>query len=106
VRPETELTELRLICPGLAVRVENTYEFIFLPSFRLPTGAIVDALLCPQSRDGYETRLFLSSQVPGKGNNWTTHSILDRTWYTWSWNNVPATFSLAAILANHLEALK
>lgn len=28
--------------------------------------------------------------IPRRGQNWTTHNILSRSWHTWSWNNVPA----------------
>jgi len=38
--------------------------------------------------------------------NWTCHQIFGRSWYTWSWNNVPANLRPAEILAGHLRAFQ
>jgi hypothetical protein len=56
--------------------------------------------------DGYTTRLFLSSPFVHKGQNWTVHRILDKTWHTFSYNNVPPDLRLIEILANHLKVLQ
>ena len=103
------LSELKVICAGAMEMAEAGHVYVYLPSFNLRTGdqtITVDALLCLQARDGYTTRLFLSQQVPGRGNNWTTHRILERTWYTWSWNNVRSDQRPAQVLAEHLRALR
>jgi hypothetical protein len=103
------LEELKLICDGASQMVEGGCFFVYLPGLRVPSASqifVLDALLCLQSRDGYPTRLFLSQLVPGRGNNWTQHRILDRTWYTWSWNNVAASSRPTQILAEHLRALR
>jgi len=85
---------------------EGGYTFVYLPSLCIPAQQVMDALLCIQPRDGYMTRLFLTAQIQGRGNNWTTHRILDRTWFTWSWNNVSSQLRPAQILAEHLRALR
>lgn len=88
--------------------LEGGYTYVFLPQLKIVHGngiLIRDALLCPQERDGYKNRLFLSEPVPGRGNNWSSHQILDKNWFTWSWNHVPAD-RLAVILAQHLTALR
>ena len=106
--PET-LPELKTICDGAQEMAEGGYSFVYLPGLKLRTGdqtITVDALLCLQVRDGYPTRLFLSQQVQGRGNNWTTHRILDRSWYTWSWNYVDSNQRPAQVLAEHLRALR
>jgi hypothetical protein len=103
------LAELQVICPGATEMVEGTISFIYLPGLKIFTGGgtlVADALLCPQARDGYLTRLFVSQMIPGRGNNWTTHRILDRVWHTWSWNGVSANSRPAEILAEHLRALR
>lgn len=103
------LEELRMLCPEAKVLSEAGLDFILLPGLRLSTGTetlVVDGLLCPHSRDGYATRLFLSQQIQGKGSNWSQHRILDRSWHTWSWNNVSSELRLAQILAEHLRALR
>ncbi len=106
---EDALAELRVLCPEAKVMSEAGFDYVFLPGLRLPLGAeppIVDGLLCPQARDNYPTRLFLSEQVWGKGNNWVPHRILDRTWHTPSWGNVSSDLRLAQILVEHLRAYR
>lgn len=105
---EQDIEELQAVCEGARMMSEGGCEFAYLPHLKIPhaDGTIVrDALLCLQQRDGYLTRLYLSEQVPGRGNNWTPHRILDRAWHTWSWNHVPADRP-AVVLAQHLRALR
>ena len=89
---------------------EGGVNYIYLPRLRLPAGcdpAQVDGLLRPEpGPDGYTTRLFLSHAFPSKGQNWTVHRILDKTWNTPSFNNVPADARLIEILINHLNVLR
>lgn len=106
MRSPDELEELKLICSSALEMKEGEIAFILLPNLKVFGHGEMDALLCPQARDGYTTRLFLARQVPGRGNNWSSHRILDRAWVTWSWNNVPADLRLVEILANHLSALR
>ena len=106
MRPSDELEELKRICSGAKEMPEGGITFILLPNLTISGQGEVDGLLCPQARDGYPTRLFLSRQIPGKGNNWTPHRILDRSWTSWSWTGVGAELRLAEILANHLGALR
>jgi hypothetical protein len=106
VSPEA-MDELRAICPGAEEKLEGNITYVYLPNLLLPCQPNeVDALLCIQQHGGYTTRLFLSVQIPGKGANWSTHTILSRTWYTWSWNNVPAGLRPAEILIGHLRAFR
>lgn len=106
IAPEA-MEELRAICPGAVEMSEGNIAFVFLPKLKLPCApGEVDALLSLQPHSGYTTRLFLSTQVAGKGNNWSTHTILSRTWYTWSWNNVPSGIRPAEILIGHLRAFR
>lgn len=105
------LTELRAVCPGAVPMDEGGITYVYLPSLRLPTGrspSEVEGLLRPQAsgNDNYSTRLYLSAQFPERGQNWTQHRILDKSWHTFSFNNVPATLRPVEILANHLEVLR
>lgn len=107
--PPDHLVELEDIYPGAAERPEGGYSYIYLPGLKVTTAGqtiILDALLCPQQKDGYNTRLFLSQVVQGRGSNWSTHRILDRTWYTPSWNNVASSLRPAQMLAEHLRAYR
>ena len=107
--PAEQMKELQSICSGAQEMSEGGLQYIFLPALRLPDGSNpqqVDGLLCLQLREGYPTRLFISQQVVGKGNNWNSFRILDRTWFACSWNNVSSTLRGAQILAEHLRAFR
>src|SRR5205807_2229068 len=83
---EDAMSELRAICAGAQEMIEAAITYVYLPQLRLSCApAPLDALLCIQQHSGYATRLFLSAQIQGKGNNWSSHQILGKTWYTWSW---------------------
>lgn len=88
---------------------EGGLDFIHIPKLKLPGGtqpSEVEALLCPQARDGYATRLFLSSPIHSRGANWSTHHILGRSWHSWSWQGVQAEQELSQILLGHLDVFK
>lgn len=97
-----------MLCPGAQEMTEAGNRYIFLPKLNVPGVGELDGLLRPQQAagDGYVTRLFLSAPVPSKGQNWQAHRILDRTWHTCSWNNVPASYRLIQILINHLRVFR
>lgn len=107
--PADQMEELKAICPDAQEMSEGGLAYVYLPALSLPEGnnpQRADGLLCLQSRDGYPTRLFVSQQVIGKGNNWNTFRILDRTWFACSWNNVGSALRPAQILAEHLRAFR
>ena len=104
---EDAMSELHAVCAGAQEMTEAAFSYIYLPKLKLPgTLGVVDALLCLQQHSGYSTRLFLSSQVHGKGSNWSSHQILGKTWYTWSWKDVSADVRPVQILLGHLKALR
>ena len=106
---ENQMETLVSLCPEVAVMPDAGVNYIYLPKLKIKSVNIVhtvDALLCPTKHSGYTTRLFLSERISGRGKNWSTHSILGRTWHTWSWNNVPETLSPTQILSAHMRALQ
>lgn len=105
----SDLQELQLVSANAAVLQESGLEYVHLPKLKLPAGCTppeADGLLCLRGRDGYPTRLFLSAQIHGKGNNWTAHQIFGRTWYVCSWNYVSADLRPAQVLAEHLRVFQ
>lgn len=103
------LKEFQTIYPEAQALSDGGFDFIHIPKLVLPEGnspAEVEALLCPQMRDGYMTRLFLSAAIPGKATNWTEHHILGRTWHSWSWQNVQADQKYVQILLGHLAVFR
>jgi len=104
-----QMGELKAICADAREMSEAGQAYVYLPGLRLPEGsnpAEADGLLSLQGREGYPTRLFLSQQIVGKGNNWNSFRILDKTWFACSWNNVSSALRLAEILAEHLRAFR
>lgn len=108
IAPEL-IAEIAVISPGAAEMSEGALTYIHLPTLQLPAGCgsqEVEALLRPgPAPDGYTSRLFLSIGFPDKGQNWTVHRILEKTWHTFSFNNVPGDLRPVEILANHLRVL-
>lgn len=103
------LNEFRVIYPEAKEMSEAGFDYVHIPLLVMPQGntpAENEALLCPQMRDGYITRLFFLLPIPGKGDNWTQHHILGRTWHSCSWQNVQQEQSLVQILLGHLEAFR
>lgn len=102
------LTEVsQFFCKDAKLMTEAGLTYIHFPVIKLPEGnnpASCEGLLCLQARDGYPTRLFLSSPVVGKGQNWTVHNIFDKPWHTCSWNYVEFKGRPTDVLAQHLRA--
>jgi hypothetical protein len=98
---EQDLQGLHPFSTSPKVCHEAGRDFIFLPGLKV-CGRTVDGLLCPAELHGYTTRLLLSEQISGRGQNWKSFSIVGRTWYTPSWQNVPASLPLAQMLVAHL----
>jgi hypothetical protein len=102
------LAELRLVCPGVTLKTESGQTFVDLPGLKIASGDQVltrDALLTLQGHSGYPSRLFLSQQIPGRGANWTVHTVLGRTWHTPSWGSVQPTRPVEMLL-QHLKVYK
>ena len=82
----------------------NLIENLHLPDGCQPQ--IVDALLCPTPRDGYQSRLFFSVQITGQARNWNGNiRVLERNWFAISWQ-VPPGLRLYEILLVHLRSLR
>lgn len=104
-----QVAELQLLCGKVTEFQEGGKRLLLLERLVLPAGCEpreVEALLCPQERDGYQTRLFLTQPIPGKGSNWSVHRILDRSWHSWSWQGISPNQRLIQILRGHLRGLQ
>ncbi len=107
---ENQIEELKKITPDLSFAQEGGYSFILIKDLNLPDGcspSVVDALLCPTQRDGYESRLFFSSIITGcPARNWNGNiRVLEKNWHAISWQ-VPAGLKLFEILLVHLKSLR
>ena len=101
-----EIARLRTVCPGAALWDEAGEPLVFLPDLKVDSAGTVhtvDALLCPRMRDGYDTRLYYSRQLPVP-RDWSAHAVMAGSWYTFSWQGIPASQPWLDILASHLDA--
>ena len=108
--PENQIKELKKIVPSISYAEEGGYTYILLENLQLPEGcipSIVNALLCPSPREGYESRLFFESMITGcPQRNWNGKiRVLERNWFAFSWR-VPSNLRLAEILLVHLKPLR
>ena len=109
--PDDEVQELVRLHPGVQRGVEAGVTYFLIPNLDLPAGrspASTDALLCPSERDGYPSRLFLATPVPGgRNSNFTASNvrILERNWFAVSWRIRPG-LRLAQMVRAHLDAFR
>ena len=108
--PPMEIDELKQIAPSLSISEEGGLTYILIGNLKLPNGCkptVVNALLCPSLRDGYQSRLFFSERITSNiARNWNGNlRVLEENWYAISWKT-PSGLRLAEMLLVHLEALR
>jgi hypothetical protein len=107
--PEDQLKELALL-GTVSQGQEGGLTYFLIEGLKLPDSCspeTTDALLCPQPRDGYESRLFFAEQINGPvARNWNGQNvrILERNWHAFSWK-VPAGLRLGQTVSTILSAL-
>lgn len=107
---EEQINNLKAIIPNLETIQEGGYNYIYIEKLNLPEGCVpevVDALLCPTKREGYESRLYFSSKISGCANrNWNGNiRAVGRNWFAISWK-VKSNLTLVEMLSVHLNALR
>lgn len=107
--PKEQIAELKRYCRGVSALPEGDETFLQLEELRLPAGCdppICNALLCPVTRDGYPSRLYLSARVSSPfDRNWnvTDARIGEKNWFAFSWKAELPGATLAQILVAHLN---
>lgn len=109
---EDQILELKSIAPDLSIAQDGGYTYIRIDNLQLPDYCqpnVVNALLCPSQKDGYESSLFYSAQISGYRTtlNWNRIGvrILNENWYAISWRVNPG-LRLSEMLLIHLSALR
>jgi hypothetical protein len=109
---EDQILELKSIAPDLSIAQDGGYTYIRIDNLQLPDYCkpnVVNALLCPSQREGYESSLFYSAPISGYPNarNWNRNNvrILDENWHAISWRVTPG-LRLLEMLQIHLSALR
>jgi hypothetical protein len=108
--PDAQLQPIAGLCEGeVSYRTEGWRRLIFMQGLRFYAGGIerkTDALLCLNHENpAYPTKLYLAEKLGGSLNWNETAYLLGRSWYTFSWRDVPANQPHIEILAAHLAAL-
>jgi len=106
----SEFSAIQAMHPAASLHTENSVPVVLLPEFKFRAGGKamqMTLLLHPSTHSGYVTRLFFEQKLEGVGrtNNWTTHIVLGRAWWTPSWKDVTPEQSWISILGSHLTAL-
>lgn len=106
--PEEQLEELRECFGNIETYQEGGFTYVYIPKLPLPDGCSpteVKAILCPELKDGYFSRLYLSQVITGCPiRNWTaTTRIIDHNWSVISWQSKPG-LSLFDMVGLHLNA--
>jgi hypothetical protein len=106
--PAEQIAELAQLCPGVQQAEVGGVTVFRIPALPLPEGctpSVVEALLYPAPRDGYQSRLFFAERFQeGLGRNWNGNlSFAGRSWFAISWT-MPPNLRLAEMLMVHLRA--
>src|SRR5208337_2625947 len=107
--PKEQVEELKRYCQKLNAVTEDGVTYLYLEGLRLPTRCQpveCDALLCPEPKDGYPSRLYFSSQIQGAyTRNWNVSNarIVERNWFAFSWRVDTANPTLTQLLIAHLN---
>jgi hypothetical protein len=107
--PKEQIAALKQYCYSVKAFSEGGLTYLLLETLRLPNGcnpSICDALLCPQARDGYPSRLFLAEQVTSSyARNWNSTDVRigERNWFAFSWKVEINNPTLVDLLLAHLN---
>lgn len=107
--PKEQVEELKRYCQKLSAITEGGVTYLYLEGLRLPPGCQppeCDALLCPEPKDGYPSRMYFSSQIQSPyTRNWNVSNarIVERNWFAFSWRVELANPTLPRLLIAHLN---
>ena len=105
--PEEQLNELKEYFGEIKTYQEGGLNYLYISNLALPVGCNptkVDALLCPQLKDGYYSRFYVSEKIYGVSRNWNSVvRILDRNWFAISWQSKPG-LTLFQMISLHIDA--
>lgn len=108
--PQDQFAEMKSLFGDIMRSEEAGVTYMLVSKLKLPESckpAEVDALLCPQGRDGYPSRLYFAQQIQSpRALNWNGNiRILEQNWFAFSWKIEP-NLRLAQMIAAFLRVLK
>ncbi len=105
--PEAELIQLQSLHRPAQLLKECGNPVAFLPGFAFRAAGRIetmDLLLVPWNHSGYMTRLFFERALTHRGQNWQSHPVIERTWWTPSYNHVAPTLPWREMLCAPLRS--
>lgn len=108
--PQEQIDELKRLFPGVSYASEGGFDYFLLPNVQLPPqcqSGQIDVLLCPNHREGYNSRLYFPDKVQsGRTPNWNGSTfIFDRQWYSFSWK-LSEGLRLSQMVLSHMKGLQ
>ena len=107
---KAEYEKMKGLHPSAVLEHEGGKPLVYLPKFTFRAGGksyTDDLLLHPNAGQGsYTSRLFFRQKVERTTANWhQQQTILGRSWWVYSWKDVPSSMSWPNMLCEHLRAL-
>ena len=101
--PQDQIEELKRLFLEVCYAEEGSHHYFMIRNVILPTPCSPessDVLLCPNEREGYNSRLYFPTQIQcGKALNWNGGTfIFDRQWHAFSWKLQPTERRLAQMV--------
>ena len=106
--PEAQLARLQRIHRSTHLLKEGGNPVALLPGFAFRAAGRIDTmdlLLVPWNHSGYMTRLFFERALTHRGQNWRSHRVVERTWWTPSYSDVASTLPWHEMLCAHLRSV-
>jgi len=103
-----EFARIKSLHPGAVLHQEGGKPLVLLPQFTFVADGkneTMDLLLHPSPHSGYVTRLFFERQIAARGKNWGQHRLLERMWWTLSYEKVQPDQPWTSMLINHLASV-
>ncbi len=104
----SQFQKIQSICSGARLLYEGGQPVVYIPKATFKAvgkDVTMDLLLHPGEHSGYPTRLFFQEQIAGRGANWNHFDLLDKQWWSPSWNGVSPNLPWASILCEHLRGI-
>ncbi len=110
--PDDQVEELKAVFGEISYGEEGGFSYFLIKGLALPDGCQpcqVDALLCPQTKEGYSSRFYFAERInTPSSRNWNANGvlILGRTWHAFSWSVKAPDLRLAQMVGAHLKGLR
>jgi len=111
---ESQVEEFREsgLCESAEPDQEGGIPLLRIHGLKVPLTSgtrVLDAVLCPTTHAGYNTRLFFTENLgplAPRTANWSPVVWFGATWFAPSWQGVSPALTITQMVATHLQALR